>query len=150
MSRHLNEATPPSTPMRFIVVGLANTVVGLATIYFLKSPGGLGNIATNLSSYSVGLATGFVLNRGWTFYHSGPWVPAFVRYFLVFVIAYATNLATVLVLIDHFRSNGYIAQAFGVPPHTGFFYLGSRYFASPKEGLRWTLIRRHSEPLLKV
>jgi putative flippase GtrA len=126
---------PPSVAMRFGVVGLANTMVGLLTIYLLKWPGGLGNTAANLGGYCVGLAMGFVLNRSWTFYHSGLWLPAFVRFFLVFVVAYATNLGMVLVLIDHFRINGYIAQALGIPPYTGVFYLGSRYFAFPKRRL---------------
>jgi putative flippase GtrA len=121
----------PSVPMRFVMVGLINTIVGLATIYFLKWAGGLGNIAPNVGGYSFGLVTGFVLNRNWVFYHSGPWLPAAARFFVVFGIAYAANLGTVLVLIDQFGINVYIAQAFGIPPYTGIFYLGSRYFAFP-------------------
>jgi putative flippase GtrA len=121
----------PSVPLRFVVVGLANTIIGLAIVYFLKWSGEVGDTAANVGGYSLGLATSFVLNRNWTFGHSGAWLPAFARFFTVFAIAYAANLGTVLVLIDQFGINGYAAQAFGVPPYTALFYIGSRYVAFP-------------------
>jgi hypothetical protein len=96
-------------------------MIGLAIVYFLKWLGGAGDTAAKVGGYSLGLATSFVLNRNGTFYHSGPWLPAFVRFLSVFVIAYASNLGTVLALIAQFGTNGYIAQACGVPPYTTLF-----------------------------
>ena len=48
----------PSAPMRFVVVGVANTMVGLGTIYLLKWSGDLGNTVANAGGYSLGLARG--------------------------------------------------------------------------------------------
>jgi putative flippase GtrA len=125
-----------SAPLRFLAVGFTNTAIGLAVIYLLQWLGGVGEIAANVGGYSVGVATSFLLNRNWTFCHSGAWLPAFARFLLVFAFAYAVNLGTVLVLIDQFAINGYAAQAFGVPAYAALFYLGSRYVAFPTSGSR--------------
>lgn len=62
--------------------------------------------------------------------------PAFVRFFPVLLIAYATNLGTVLVLIDHFRINRYTAQAFGVPTVYGSLLSRQQVFLIPKRVTR--------------
>jgi putative flippase GtrA len=122
----------PPVLLRFVVVGLANTMVGLAMIYLLKWLVGVGDTAANVGGYSLGLAASFLFNRNWTFHHSGAWLPALARFLFVFAVAYAVNLGTVLVLLKQFGMNGYAAQAFGIPPYTALFYLGSRYVSFPK------------------
>jgi putative flippase GtrA len=96
-------------------------MIGLAIVYFLKWLGEAGDTAAKVGGYSLGLATSFVLNRNGTFYHSGPWLPAFVRFLSVFVIAYASNLGTVLALIAQFGTNGYIAGVWCSAIHNAFF-----------------------------
>lgn len=120
---------PPASLVRFLLVGVANTLVGLSTIYLAKWLGGVGDSLANACGYAVGLVVSFVLNRNWTFRHTGAVLPAALRWLMVFVIAYTANLGTVLTLIHEFGINGYLAQALGVPPYTALFYLGSRYFA---------------------
>jgi len=124
-----------SVPLRFVVVGLANTMIALGIIYLLKWLVGVGDTAANVGAYSLGLAASFLFNRNWTFHHSGAWLPALARFLLVFAVAYAVNLGTVLVLLEQFRMNGYAAQALGIPPYTALFYLGSQYVAFPKRSL---------------
>jgi putative flippase GtrA len=122
----------PSTALKFVVVGVANTAIGLVVIYLFKFAGKMGDTAANAGGYCLGLTTSFFLNRNWTFGHSGAWLPAFARFILVFAIAYVANLGTVLVLITQFAINGYAAQALGIFPYTALFYLGSRYIAFPE------------------
>ena len=81
----------PSVPLRFVVVGLANTMIGLAIIYLLKWLVGVGDTAANVGAYSLGLAASVLFNRNWTFYHSGAWLPALARFLLVFAVAYAVR-----------------------------------------------------------
>ena len=116
-------------PLRFLVVGVLNTLVGLLAIYMGKWWLGLGDVLANLFGYAIGLCFSFVVNRSWTFDHSGAVVPALMRFLVVFGIAYALNLATVLAAIRVFGINAYIAQALGIVPYTLFFFLGSRYYA---------------------
>ena len=111
------------------MVGCANTLLGLVTIYALKWQVELDDTSANLLGYVVGLSVSFFLNRNWTFRHSGPTLPAAFRFLGVFGAAYLANLGTVLVLVHQFGVNGYYAQALGIPPYTIVFYLGSRFFA---------------------
>ena len=117
------------TPLKFVIAGVANTFVGLLVIYLCKWLLGFSDALANISGYVIGLAVSFFLNRGWTFRHSGAVLPALARFLLIFVLAYLLNLATVLIAINSFGVNSYLAQAFGIAPYTVFFYLGSRYFA---------------------
>src|SRR5208282_1728517 len=89
----------PANLIRFLLVGVANTLVGLSAIYLIKWLGEVGDVLANASGYAIGLMVSFVLNRSWTFSHSGAVLPAAVRFFVVFAIAYTTNLGTVLVLV---------------------------------------------------
>ncbi len=121
------------TPLKFFVVGIANTLVGLLAIYFCKWLLDFGDSLANFCGYMLGLGVSFLLNRGWTFQHLGPMLPALSRFMVIFAFAYLINLCTVVVAIHGFAVNGYVAQALGIVPYTFFFYLGSRYFAfSPK------------------
>lgn len=118
-----------SAPLKFLVVGGANTAIGLALIYLLKWLGSVGDVSANICGYGLGLATSFFLNRSWTFHHVKAWIPAAARFLVVFAVAYAANLSTVLTLVDKFGLNAYFAQALGIAPYTVLFYLGSRHFA---------------------
>jgi hypothetical protein len=44
------------------------------------------------------------------------------------VLAYLGNLATVTVALYWWELNGYVAQAFGIPPYVLISYLGSRLY----------------------
>lgn len=116
-------------PFKFVVVGFANTLIGLLAIYLCKWLLGFGDVLANVTGYGIGLAFSFALNRAWTFRHSGPWLKSLYRFLVVFVLAYVLNLTTVLVAIRYYGANPYVAQALGIVPYTTFFYFGSRYFA---------------------
>jgi putative flippase GtrA len=113
---------------RFLAVGLLNTFVGLATIYSCKWFLGTGDVISNVIGYAVGLTNSFAWNRRWTFAHSGPMLPAAVRFAVVFLFAYFLNLATMLAAIHAFDLNSYLAHAIATVPYTALFYLGSRFF----------------------
>ena len=123
----------PSVPLRFVVVGLANTMIGLAIIYLLKWMVGVGDTAANVGAIPWALPRAFCSTAIGRSYHSGAWLPALARFLLLFAVAYAINLGTVLVLLEQFRMNGYAAQEFGIPPYTALFYLGSRYVSFQKD-----------------
>lgn len=118
--------------VRFCLVGLVNTAVGLGLIYACKFLLGFADVPANLVGYIIGLMVSFTLNSRWTFRYDGPVWPAVLRFLLTFVIAYAANIATVLLLIDGAGVNAYLAHAIAVVPYTTTFYLLSRFmvFAS--------------------
>lgn len=113
--------------VRFCLVGLVNTAVGLGLIYACKFLLGFADVPANLVGYIIGLMVSFTLNSRWTFRYDGPLWPAALRFLLTFVVAYTANIATVLLLIDGAGVNAYLAHAVAVVPYTSTFYLLSRF-----------------------
>ena len=114
--------------VRFVVVGVFNTAIGLACIFAAKALLAWGDLAANAGGYAVGLASSFVLNRHWTFGDRGRVSPALLRFLAAFLVAYLANLATVFALRDLAGVDSYLAQAAGVVPYTALFFLASRIF----------------------
>jgi len=123
-----------ATLLRFLVVGFANTAVGLGVIFCAKALG-LGDVTANMVGYAVALMFSFALNKQWTFGFRGRAAAAFLRFLLVFAVAYAANLAVVVLLIDHAGVESHLAHLLGIVPYTALFYAGSRWytFDSPRE-----------------
>jgi putative flippase GtrA len=59
-------------PLRFVVGGVINTVVGLGIIYGCKYFLEMNNVLANIAGYVVGLTVSFALNSTWTFEYRGP------------------------------------------------------------------------------
>lgn len=121
--------TIPASAVRYALVGLVNTVVGLGVIYGAMYFLGFADIPANALGYMVGVIVSFLLNRQWTFRDTGPIGSALVRFLAVLLVAYFANLGTVLALVELAAVNRYLAQAAGVLPYVVVGYLGSRYFA---------------------
>ena len=121
------------TIIKFIIVGFANTLVGLTVIYLCKWFISLDDISSNIIGYCVGLIISFNLNSKWTFRFSGNQWHAFIRFILVFIFSYSANLLTVMTAIETYNMNSYLAQALGVPPYVLLFYLASRFFVFYQE-----------------
>ena len=122
------------TALKFLAVGVANTLAGLTVIYGAKWLFRLGDIAANVAGYAVGLALSFLLNKHWTFRFGGPSGKAAVRFLGAFMVAYGANLLTVLTCIRVLGMDGYLAQAIGVIPYTVTFYALSKGFVFRKSG----------------
>ena len=114
---------------RFLGVWAANTLLGLGVIYACKRLLGFGDVLANVSGYAVGVTIGFMLNRHWTFGHTGNVRVAALRFLAVFGVAYSVNLLCVLLAIRAAGIDDYVSQAIGILPYTAIFYLGSRLYA---------------------
>lgn len=121
-----------TTLVKYLVVGILNTFTGLLVIYFLKWQLDYDDITANILGYSVGITLSFILNKKWSFRHTGATVPSLIRFILVILVAYFSNLYTVIFLIEYLSANSYIAQAIGIIPYTLIGYLGSKLFAFKK------------------
>jgi putative flippase GtrA len=113
---------------RFGVVGVVNTLAGLAVIFFAKAVLSFNDVAANVTGYAVGIGVSFVLNRRWTFVSDHALLPSFLKFIVVIGVAYAVNLLTVLWAIG-IGVDDYAAQAMGIVPYALLGYAGSRWFA---------------------
>ena len=111
--------------IRFGLVGVANTVLGLGTIYACLFLLGWTDAPANAAGYSLGLLQSFVLNRNWTFRSRVRLLPGLLSFLAVFAVAYGLNLGLVLGL-RHAGVGPGIAHAAGMPVYTLAFFLLSR------------------------
>lgn len=112
--------------VRFLLVGVVNTLFGQSVIWFSMWALGFGIVAANALGYGCGIVLSFVLNRNWTFNHDGSQVAALLRFLAVNACAYVANLL-VVVAVYHLGVSGYVAQLSGAPFYTLIGYLGSRF-----------------------
>src|SRR5215470_1567573 len=115
-------------PLRFVLVGFANTALGLIAVCLAKLLFGLGDIMANAVGYACGLTIAYLLNAGWTFSYRGSNATAAPRFIFSFLIAYAANLVTVWTTLQYLSLNGYAAQILGILPYTALFYLLSNSY----------------------
>lgn len=125
---------------KFLTVGVANTVIGLLIIYAAKWFLQLGDVAANALGYSVGLLISFALHSRWTFGYLGSHLHALAKFLLVALVAYGVNLLTVVIAIQYFNLNSYVAQAMGIPTYTLTSFFANKYFVFRTKP--WTSERR--------
>jgi putative flippase GtrA len=113
--------------VRYLIVGVGNSVVGLCTIFGLKVVG-FNDVFSNLTGYAVGLLLSFLLNRNWTFSDRMAHKASFLKFLFVTALAYSANLLVVLFSINIMGINGYLGQSAGLPVYTALSYLGCRWF----------------------
>jgi putative flippase GtrA len=121
----------PASLIKFLVVGVTNTAVGLSVIWGAKWLAGAGDVTANVAGYAVGMTFSFLLNKRWTFSFRGERCASLLRFLMVFAVAYVANLATVLGLIEVTGLDPFWCQALGTIPYSSLFYLGSRLYAFP-------------------
>ncbi len=114
--------------IRFGVVGIVNTTIGLAAIYTLMFFGNVGAATANAGGYAIGLLVSFVLNRTWTFQSSQPVRYVLPRYLLTVGMCYLLNLGVVLFCIRTIHLNAYLSQFLGIGIYTSCVFLSCRWF----------------------
>jgi len=121
-----------NTFIRFILVGLSNTMIGMSIIYIAWHFLQLGDLVSNLLGYAVGFVWSFGMNRLWTFHHHGPVMRSFWRFAAVCAAAYAANLLVLFSARSYLGPESFLPHVLGVVIYTLIGYLGSRYFAFRK------------------
>jgi putative flippase GtrA len=116
------------TLIRFLFVGLFNTLVGLSIIFFLKWALNFGDISSNLIGYILGFFISFYMHGRWTYNYTGVIKNVIIKYLFIVVIGYLSNLGTVLLLIEVFQLNTYFAQFFGIFPYVLIVFTGGKFF----------------------
>ena len=116
-----------SSLLKFLVVGILNTFLSVLIIFALKYFYALSDIVANFTGYIAGLMTSYMLNKKWTFGHTGQLSITLVKFALTFVVAYTVNIVCVLLLIK-LGVNAYFSHLLVMPIYTILFYIGSKFF----------------------
>lgn len=116
-----------NTIFKFLVVGVLNTLLSLVIIFGLKYFYSFSDVVANFNGYIAGLICSFILNKKWTFNHTGQVSITIFKFTLTFAIAYIANIIFVLLLIKS-GVNAYLSHLIAMPIYTVIFYIGSKFF----------------------
>lgn len=117
--------------LRFVVVGLLNTGVGVATIALASLVFKAEPYVANALGFAVGILVGYQLNRRWTFGSSRSFLITAPRYLLVFAVSYAINLGVLALLLRIPAVHPMVAQAAAIGSYSIAFYLLCRFAVFP-------------------
>jgi putative flippase GtrA len=112
---------------RYAIAGVLNTVTGFATILVAEHMFGMSAYAANAVGYAVGIAVGFLVNRNWTFQHTGSPTRAAVLYVAAFAACYLLNLLVLWIALNVFVWPSIVAQAVAIAVYSVAFFLTCRW-----------------------
>lgn len=123
------------TAIKFILVGIVNTLFGTAVMFGLYNLAGCSYWISSAANYFFGSMLSFVLNKRFTFQNQdsvGKTAPKFVlNILLCYLLAYGIAKPLTLWLFSGFSQQlaENIAMLLGMVLFTGLNYVGQRFFA---------------------
>ena len=111
--------------LRFVAVGVGNTILGLGVIFAAKQF--VGDFAANAIGYLFVVPISFLTHRDLSFRDRGGRLAAFARYLPTIAVGYAANLC-VLNMGLMLDANSYLTQTAAIAAHVVVTYLLSRIF----------------------
>ncbi len=114
--------------IRYIIVGVLNTLLGYLVIFSCMYLVGMSPEASNMTGYAVGLVVSYVLNRNYTFNSTQERRKEVIRFVAVFAVAYGLNFATLLILIHRLGMHKGLSQIFAGVIYVGTSFLMNKYY----------------------
>lgn len=124
--------------LSFVLVGVSNTVVGYAVIFFCLNVLEWGYLMSTLLGYVIGFINGFWLNRKYTFQNRERIGQTIWKYLLCFAVSYAASYFAGLAMADQLAdrvnpvsewlSRDNVAVIAGAIVFTLTNYVGNKYF----------------------
>lgn len=96
--------------VRFGIIGLASNLV-LYLLYFGITSIGVGYKLAMSLLYLIGVLQTFLFNKKWTFSHHGQLNSSFIRYTLIYGVAYLLNLGALVIFVDRVGYPHQLVQA---------------------------------------
>lgn len=115
-----------SSFIKYLLVGILNTIVGFGSIFILMFAG-VGAYISNMLGYAFGIVFSYFMNKNFTFKSKNKSNIHFIKFVLAMLIAYGLNLLS-LYLALNLIINPYIAQCLAGVVYTISGYLLSRFF----------------------
>lgn len=95
---------------KYIIVGAINSLTGYLVIFSLMYLMKCSPEISNLMGYGVGLLFSYYLNRNYTFKSTKIKYKEFLRFFIVFIIAYGANFLILVLLTYQFKIYSGLSQ----------------------------------------
>lgn len=121
--------------IKFIIVGIINTMVGTAIMFGLYNLAGYSYWVSSAANYILTSILSYFLNKYFTFQHKGDNLKSMARFAINIAICYLLAYGIAKPAVMHILS-GYsksvqenTAMLVGMCLFVGFNYLGQRFFA---------------------
>ena len=88
--------------MRFAAVGVLNTAFAYAVFALLHLTVGqlVSYLVVLLLTYAVGVSEAFLVQRRFVFRSTSPWLPAYLRFWSVYLVSLALNAVLLPALVE--------------------------------------------------
>ncbi len=141
MTRPAEDTTVPTLPtareprlqaelgrlLRFGLVGVSNTAVGLGTVYLCWHGLGWPDLVANPAGFAVALGWSYLLNRRFTFRSQQAHASALWRFVLVSGSAYAMSLLVLLLARHSLSVDSFLPHLCANVAYTLLAFLGYRF-----------------------
>ncbi len=119
--------------IRFLLVGASNT----CAMYLLYAGLVWAGLSFNLAlviDYVVGVGTGYLMNRHWTFASHTPMHRTFPKYVLVFVLVYLLNAGILNVIVSTNLAGPLLGQLIALGIAVGVSFVALNFWAFHDRG----------------
>lgn len=114
--------------VRFLMVGVFNTLYGFAIIFACMYWLGLDPYVSNVIGYTCGLITSYVLNKVFTFKSAARGSREAIRFLAVFAVAYLSNLGLLYICVQWAGMNEGLSQIVAGVAYVGVSFLLNKYY----------------------
>lgn len=119
------------TSLKYIIVGVGNTILGLI-LYFTFIYLGINYVLSLFISYIIGVTYSFICNKYWTFKSSDSIKKELPKFISVYVITFLLNSGILILFVEKFMLDKRIAQVFAMFIVTIISYLGHKLWSFRK------------------
>lgn len=113
---------------RFISVGIINTIIGYGAIFACMYLANLSPEISNVIGYMLGLLASYWLHRRYTFRSTKKRGAEFLHFIAVFLIAYCTNLASLVFMINALGVGAALSQVIAGAVYVATSYMLNKCF----------------------
>lgn len=114
--------------IKFVVVGVFNTILGYGVMFSCMYIVGLSAVTSNVIGYLCGLVLSYTLNRKVTFKGTAKSRAEVVRFLLVFLVAYFSNLGVLMILIHSTVFPEWMSQIFAGVVYVFMSFFMNKYY----------------------
>jgi putative flippase GtrA len=120
--------TPSREVVRYVVVGVSNTLISLA-VYGCLLLLGVDYVVAVAIAYAAGLANGYTLNRRWTFLAGRFSIDSLSRYAVVQLTGMGLSVALTSLFVERFGVPSLPALVLSWPPVIAVTFTATRLWA---------------------
>jgi putative flippase GtrA len=123
----------PKEFIRYAVVGAATNVFGFM-LYVLITTLGVSPVLTISIFYPVHVGTAFYLNKKWSFSHEGRISTSAVRYLIVYLFCYVSNVSVLKFFSGYLGYSHLIVQAITIIVIALLLFLAQKHWVFKNRG----------------